>query len=116
MKHLNIKVLILILTAWGYLTYPVNQNGEMNRKYRNWLNKEVKYIITPTETKVFNLLKTDREREVFIKMFWDHRDPDEHTSENEFKIEHQRRIKYADHHFGKGTPLRDGKQRWEEYI
>ena len=104
MKKIIITLFILNLTLFTSMDLTGSKNSALNGKYKNWLNKEVRYIITPTEKKVFNLLKTDREREVFIKMFWDHRDPDEHTSENEFKIEHQRRIKYANHHFGKGTP------------
>lgn len=73
-------------------------------KYRIWLSEEVVYIITPYEKNVFLQLETDREREAFIKAFWKNRDPNLTTVENEFKIEHYRRLKYANEILGKGTP------------
>ncbi len=104
MKHIKTKIIIIIFIFCFGSPSAVSKNPNLSNKYNRWLLKEAAYIITPSEKKVFNLLQTDREREMFIQMFWDHRDPDEHTKENEFKIEHIRRIKYADHHFGKGTP------------
>jgi len=73
-------------------------------RFKQWLEEEVVYIITPTEKEVFLQLKTDKERELFIKAFWKQRDPTPGTPENEFKEEHYRRINYANHHFGRGVP------------
>jgi len=73
-------------------------------KYRKWLEEEVVYIITPKEREVFLQLGTDKERDLFIEAFWKHRDPTPGTPENEFKKEHYRRIAYANHMFGRGTP------------
>lgn len=70
-------------------------------KYRKWLEEEVVYIITPVEKEIFLKLKNDRERELFIEAFWKHRDPIPETEENEFKIEHYRRIEYANKYFGR---------------
>jgi len=61
----------------------------------------VVYIITPTEREIFLKLKTDRERDLFIEAFWKHRDPIPETEENEFKIEHYKRIEYANKYFGR---------------
>ncbi|MGB4703789.1 MAG: GWxTD domain-containing protein [Candidatus Saccharicenans sp.] len=73
-------------------------------RYRKWLEEEVVYIITPTERDIFLKLKTDRERDLFIEAFWKHRDPIPETEENEFKIEHYRRIEYANKYFGREAP------------
>jgi len=73
-------------------------------QHRKWLEEEVVYIITPKEKDVFLRLETDREREIFIEAFWKARDPDPNTPENELKIEHYRRIKYADQKFGREGP------------
>lgn len=74
------------------------------RYYKDWLNKEVTYIITDEERKAFKNLTTDEERDSFIEQFWLRRDPTPDTLENEFKEEHYRRIAYANEHFGSGIP------------
>ncbi len=71
-------------------------------RYRDWLQQEVVYIISPKEKAVFLQLSNDREREMFIEAFWKARDADPSTPENEVKIEHDRRIKFANDNFGRG--------------
>ncbi len=73
-------------------------------KYRKWLEEEVVYIITKAEKEIFLLLQTDRERDIFIEAFWKQRDPIPETPENEFRIEHYRRIEYANRRFHFGKP------------
>jgi len=77
---------------------------DISGKHKKWLEEDVLYIITPTEKKVFFQLKTDKEREMFIKAFWTHRDPTPGTQENEFKQEHYRRIQYANYNLGRNSP------------
>jgi len=72
--------------------------------YRKWLEEEVVYLITPKEKEVFLQLETDREREIFIDAFWKQRDSDPLTPENEFKVEHYKRIAYANQFLGKEGP------------
>lgn len=73
-------------------------------QYRKWLVEEVVYIITKVERDVFLQLQSDLEREQFIKAFWKQRDPNPNTPQNEFQIEHSRRIAYANNWFGKESP------------
>lgn len=77
---------------------------DLPERFRKWLEEDVVYIITPKEKDVFLQLETDRERDLFIEAFWNHRDPNPATPENEFKKEHYRRIQYANTWFGRGTP------------
>ena len=92
-------VLTTSASLWGQ-----KSPKELPERYKKWLEEEVVYIITPTERKVFLMLENDREREIFIEAFWKHRDPTPETPENEFKLEHYRRISYANKWFGRGTP------------
>ncbi len=78
--------------------------AEVKEVYKNWLKKDVSYIITPEEKKAFNALKTDEERENFIENFWRRRDPNPDTEENEFREEYYERIAYANEHFASGIP------------
>jgi len=78
--------------------------SEFKSHYREWLERDVVYIISPEERDVFLRLASDEERERFIEQFWARRDPDPSTRENEFREEHYRRIQYANEHFHAGIP------------
>ncbi|MCK7489500.1 MAG: GWxTD domain-containing protein [Anaerotruncus sp.] len=47
---------------------------DLTPRYRDWLQEEVVYIISPKEKAVFLQLSNDREREMFIEAFWKARD------------------------------------------
>jgi GWxTD domain-containing protein len=78
--------------------------GELKGPYKTWLNEEVPYIITDDERKAFMSLSNDEEREAFIENFWQRRNPDPDSPENEFREEHYRRIQYANDHYAAGKP------------
>ena len=81
-----------------------NVKPELKKAYKDWLDKDVTYVITDEERKAFKKLATDDERERFIEEFWRRRDPDPDTEENEFKEEYYERIAYANEHFASGIP------------
>lgn len=81
-----------------------NVKPELKKAYKDWLDKDVTFIITDEERKAFKKLATDDERERFIEEFWRRRDPDPDTDENEFKEEYYERIAYANEHFASGIP------------
>jgi GWxTD domain-containing protein len=81
-----------------------NVKPELKKAYKDWLEKDVTYVITDEERKAFKKLATDDERERFIEEFWRRRDPDPDTDENEFKEEYYERIAYANEHFASGIP------------
>jgi GWxTD domain-containing protein len=77
---------------------------EMESAYKKWLSDEVPYIITDTERAAFKKLSTDDEREQFVEQFWERRNPNPGSPENEFKEEYYRRIAYANEHYASGIP------------
>ena len=77
---------------------------EMNEAYQRWVNTDVDYIITKEERRAFKALQTDEERENFIANFWNRRDPNPDTEENEYREEYYERIAYANEHFASGIP------------
>jgi GWxTD domain-containing protein len=77
---------------------------ELKGPYKTWLNEEVPYIITDEERKAFMSLSNDEEREAFIENFWQRRNPNPDSPENEYREEHYRRIQYANDHFAAGKP------------
>jgi len=72
-------------------------------KYRDWLDT-VAYIITDDEKATFMKLSNHRDRDTFISLFWNLRDPSPGTPKNEFKEEHMRRFTYAQRYFKFNSP------------
>jgi GWxTD domain-containing protein len=77
---------------------------ELKGQYKNWLEQDVRWIITPTEEEAFKHLSNDEERDSFIENFWQRRNPNPDSPDNEYKEEVYRRIAYANDHFAAGKP------------
>src|SRR6476620_9862077 len=77
---------------------------ELDTPYKQWLNEDVVYIISPEERTAFLRLSTNEEREQFIEQFWLRRSTNPDLPDNDFKEEHYRRIAYANEHFASGKP------------
>ena len=99
-------VIIAVVLFSGVCVVGVAQKREagLSKYYKEWLDKDVTYIITDDERSFFKALKNDEERESFIQQFWDRRNPDPRSEYNAFKEEHYRRIAYANQHFTSGVP------------
>jgi GWxTD domain-containing protein len=72
--------------------------------YKRWLDEEVPYIITDAERDAFKKLTNDQERASFVEHFWDIRNPNPDSEQNEYKDEYERRRAYANEHFAAGMP------------
>ena len=77
---------------------------ELKGPYKKWVDEDVRWIITDQELKAFKSLSNDEEREAFIETFWQRRNANPESPENEFREEHYRRIAYANEHFAAGKP------------
>ena len=85
---------------------------DLDKKYQDWLDM-VHYIITSTEKEIFFMLTNNRDRDAFINLFWNLRDPTKGTPQNEYKDEHMKRFKYANRYFrgGPGPGWRSDRGR-----
>jgi GWxTD domain-containing protein len=77
---------------------------ELKGTYKTWLDQDVRWIITPEEEKAFKSLTNDEERDQFIEQFWQRRNPNPESPDNEFRDEYYARIAYANEHFAAGKP------------
>jgi len=77
---------------------------ELDKQYKEWLNEDVVYIISPDERTAFLQLDTNEEREQFIEQFWLRRSGNPDLPDNDFKEEHYRRIAFANEHYASGIP------------
>ena len=91
---------LLLVSLPTFLLLPKNQKvilkkqprkikQEIKKAYVEWIN-DVDPILTQSERDAWKKLATDDEREKFIEDFWNSRDPDPDTQENEFKEQYLR--------------------------
>jgi GWxTD domain-containing protein len=90
----------LVLTAWQ--SKPAETADD---PFQRWVNAEVTYIITDAERNAFNQLNSNEERDKFIEQFWERRNPLPGAVENPFKMEHYRRMAFANDHFSSSSGL-----------
>ena len=77
---------------------------ELKGQYKKWLDEDVRWIITDQEAKTFKSLANDEERDSFIEQFWQRRNPNPDSNDNEYRDEFYARIAYANEHFAAGQP------------
>ncbi|PYU81591.1 MAG: GWxTD domain-containing protein [Acidobacteria bacterium] len=80
---------------------------ELGSQGGDWLRDEVPEVITEAERLAFLRLSTNEEREQFIEIFWQKRNPEPDSPNNTAREEHYRRLAYADEHFASGVAGRN---------
>jgi len=80
-------------------TYAQSQD-----RYKKWLDEDVRWIISSQERTNFLNLSSDGQREQFIIDFWERRNPTPGSPDNPFKVEHYRRIAFANQHLAGRVP------------
>ncbi len=96
----SLIVLLLTLLCVSHSLYAVDPSKNLSPRFKHWINEEVPYIIQSEERKQFLMLANDEERENFVKLFWEARNPTPGSDLNEYKEEHYRRLTYANQTFG----------------
>ncbi len=98
---------VLLFASLPFAASADDRVKKLSEEHRNWLERDVIYIITDRERDVFLALETVEERNRFIEAFWRKRDPNPATPANEYKDEHYRRIDHANTFRGRET-FREG--------
>ena len=92
--------MVLILLVLPGVSVAKDLTKSLPPHYRSWLTKDVLYIITNQEREAFVQLSSDEARDKFIEHFWELRNPTPGAPDNPYKMEHYRRIEYANTYFG----------------
>src|SRR5262245_66673828 len=66
--------------------------GDFDAPTMAWREGPVRYILTAAEDHEFRRLRSHEERAAFIAKFWDGRDPDLATPENEYRALFEARV------------------------
>ncbi|HEV2960970.1 MAG TPA: GWxTD domain-containing protein, partial [Candidatus Angelobacter sp.] len=85
------------------LKRPLSKRKRVDDDFQKRFMDDVRAIITPEEEQAFKRLGTDAEREQYIELFWQRRDPTPDTEENEYRDEYYRRLAYVDERFSAGV-------------
>ncbi len=99
-KLCYLALLLLLLPCTASVAQKPLSLKQLPLHYRQWIEEDVPYIITQDERREYMKLQSDDERDHFIELFWDSRNPVPHSSFNAFKEEHYRRLAYVRTNFG----------------
>jgi GWxTD domain-containing protein len=111
-----IVVVAAMLFACGGICFG-QKKQKLQKNYRDWLERDVAYIITKDERDTFLKLTTDEAREKFIETFWEIRNPSPGSPTNSYKDEIYQRIAFADARFGIGSGVEGWRtDRGHTYI
>jgi GWxTD domain-containing protein len=85
--------------ASAYAAYKLTTPPAPDPPGEGWANGPVRVLLTSDEKRDFSRLSDPVTRSEFITRFWASRDPKPETPENEFRLEVERRIAFADANF-----------------
>lgn len=74
---------------------------QMKPEHEDFL-KFARYLFTKQERSIFDKLPSNEARDEFIRYFWEIRDPNPYTEENEFRIEMEKRFDYVERYLKEG--------------
>ncbi len=111
-----IVLVVAILLSFNGICFG-QKKQKLEKNYRDWLERDVAYIITKDERDAFLKLTTDEAREKFIETFWEIRNPSPGSPANSYKDEIYQRIAFADARFGIGSGVEGWRtDRGRTYI
>src|SRR5437588_398976 len=115
LRRVSVCLTAILFACSGICLGQKKQKLEKN--YRDWLERDVAYIITRDERYSFLKLTTDEAREKFIETFWEIRNPSPGSPANSYKDEIYQRIAFADARFGIGSGVEGWRtDRGRTYI
>lgn len=91
----------LLLGAIAFCGIPASlaRRSPQPTTLESWHKGPVRYLMNRTETRTFRRLKDDDARMAFVHRFWDRRDPDPRTPENEARLLFWSRVAEANRRF-----------------
>jgi GWxTD domain-containing protein len=92
----------LRLAVFGLLALlagPAVPAWEAPSRLEEWHEGPVRYLMSRKEVRLFKRLDTDAERIAFVRRFWERRDPDPRTPENEMRLVFWARVSEAGRRF-----------------
>jgi len=109
---------LAILLVFGSGSVCLGQKPQkLEKNYREWLGRDVLYLINKEERDAFRRLATNEARDKFIEDFWEIRNPNPGSPTNSYRDEIYQRIAFADARFSIGSGMEGWRtDRGRTYI
>jgi GWxTD domain-containing protein len=109
---------LAILLAFGFASVCFGQKPQkLEKNYREWLERDVLYLINKEERDAFRRLASNEARDKFIEDFWEIRNPNPGSPTNTYREEIYQRIAFADARFSIGSGMEGWRtDRGRTYI
>src|SRR5258708_5514587 len=109
---------LAILLVLGSGSVCIGQKPQkLEKNYREWLDRDVIYLINKEERDAFRRLATNEARDKFIEDFWEIRNPNPGSPTNSYRDEIYQRIAFADARFSIGSGMEGWRtDRGRTYI
>ncbi len=101
------NLLVSLVLAMFTIQCGVSRRAALDPASEDFYQR-ARYLFTKNERKIFKNLGTPERRREFIRYFWEIRDPDPLTEENEFKEEIERRFEFVSEYLREA-----GRPGWE---
>ena len=98
---LGFAVMLIAAVTTPASLYGAPKKRKLKPEYEEFYHY-ARYLFTKNERKIFSNLPDDQSRDAFIRYFWEIRDPNPMTEENEFKVEIERRYEYSSKYLKEG--------------
>jgi GWxTD domain-containing protein len=112
---IKIAAAFMLLAMFSLQALAVSTKN-LPKTYKEWLEKDVRWIITNDERDAFLNLTDDDARNKFIEEFWEVRNPTPGAPNNPYKEEHYKRLAYAIQYFSTGAQDGYKTDRGQVYI
>ena len=99
---IKIAAAFMLLAMFSLQAFAVSTKN-LPKTYKDWLEKDVRWIISNDERDAFLNLSDDDARNKFIEEFWEVRNPTPGAPDNPYKQEHYKRLAYAMQYFSTGA-------------
>jgi GWxTD domain-containing protein len=86
--------------ATAYRAFKADSTQQTEGADETWADGPVRYLLTAQQRSDYNRLSDAASRSTFVVDFWKAHDPHPETPENEYRIEYDRRIAFADARLG----------------
>src|SRR5882724_8405392 len=109
---------LVILLVLGSGSVCIGQKPQkLEKNYREWLERDVVYLINKEERDAFRRLATNEARDKFIEDFWEVRNPNPGSPTISYRDEIYQRIAFADARFSIGSGMEGWRtDRGRTYI
>ena len=112
----SLTLAILLVLGFGGVSYG-QKPQKLEKNYREWLERDVAYLINKEEREAFRRLTGNDARDKFIEDFWEIRNPNPGSPTNSYREEIYQRIAFADARFSIGSGMEGWRtDRGRTYI